>query len=87
MEKHKWNETKINFNIDLTLRFNDWVIQLDRKVKTSSFVWLNKTIMQCLFKEVQHSYISSKMLQYQTADVFKYWCLIGFAYVYQVNTI
>ena len=39
------------------------------KLHTSPFVWLNKTI--CLFKEVQQSYTSCKMLPYETTDVFK----------------
>ena len=42
-------------------------------------------IMQHLFKELQQSYISSKMLPYQTTGVFNYWCLIEFVYAYQVT--
>ena len=42
-------------------------------------------IVQRLFKELQQSYISSKMLPYQTTDVFNYRCLIEFVYAYQVT--
>ena len=41
-----------------------------RKLQTS-FVWFNKTIMQCLFNEVQQSHISSNMLPWQTTEVFE----------------
>ena len=37
-------------------------------------------------KEVHQSYIFSKMLPYQTTELFKYWCPIEFVYAYQVNT-
>ena len=45
------------------------MIELFSYIETSSFAWLSRIIMQCLFKEVQLNYISSKMLQYQTNDV------------------
>ena len=57
-----------------------------RKLQASSFVRLKKTIIQCLFKDFQQRYISSKMLPYQTSEVFKYLCLIKFVYAYQVTT-
>ena len=41
------------------------------KLQTYSLVWFNKTITQCLFNEVQQSHISSKMLPWQTIEVFK----------------
>ena len=41
-----------------------------RKLQTS-FLWFNKTIMQCLFNEVQQSHISSKMLPWQTTEAFE----------------
>ena len=50
-----------------------------RKLQISSIVWLIKTIMQCLFKEVYQCYISSKMLPYQSTVVLKYRCLVEFA--------
>ena len=52
-------------------------------LQTSSFVWLNKTTIQCLLKEVNQCYISSKILPYQNTVVFK--CLVEFAYPYQAQ--
>ena len=43
-------------------------------------------IMKCFVKEVQRSCTSSKMLSYQTTELFKYWCLIEFVQAYQANT-
>ena len=43
-----------------------------RNLQTSSFVLLNKTIMEYLFKEELESYISSKMLPHQSAKVLTY---------------
>ena len=60
--KNKWNQKKINLDIDLNTG----------KLETSLFVWLYKTIMQCLFNEVHQCFISSKKLQYQNIVVFKY---------------
>ena len=71
----KWDQKK---TLILILTLNSMIELLSniRKLQISSIVWLIKTIMQCLFKEVYQCYISSKMLPYQSAVAWKYWCLI-----------
>ena len=63
MKKKTQNQKKINLSIVLDTQI-EWLSYI-RKLQTS-FIWLDKRIMQCLFKEVQQNYISSKMLPYQT---------------------
>ena len=56
------------------------------KLQISSFDWLHKTIIQCLFKEVYQCFISPKTLPYQNNAVFKYQSITDFVYAYQINT-
>ena len=54
----KWDQKK---TLILILTLNSMIELLSniRKLQISSIVWLIKTIMQCLFKEVYQCYISS----------------------------
>ena len=49
MKKNKQNQKKINLSIVLDTQI-EWLSYI-RKLETS-FIWLDKRIMQCLFKEV-----------------------------------
>ena len=61
-------KSKENLNIDLINQIQ-WLSYSIRKLQTSSFFWLNKTIMNCLFKEVDRCYISSKILWCSNIEV------------------
>ena len=59
-EKHKWNQKRINLNLILTLRFNDWVIQFKNVIqlykKVTKPLQLYKMIMQYI---KTHAYITT----------------------------
>ena len=56
-----------------------------RQLQTSSFIWLYKTIMQCLFKAVHQCFVSSRRLPYQNTVVSEY-CEYESVHAYRINT-
>ena len=71
-------------------RFNDWFIQLYKKVtKPSHLFGCARQLRNVYLKSASffhQRFISSKKLPNQNTVVYKYSCTIEFAYVYQINT-
>ena len=85
IDSNKWKSGKQTLILILTLRFNDWVIQLYKKVRYL-FIWLAlQNDHAILFKDVPLCFIFFKKLPYQSNVLFKFYCIIGFVYAYKIN--